>query len=214
MLSLLLAGMAVVVLLYVPVVPVRSGAPTEIHLDLEGSPPPKPNLSTDVGPGIPPNCSTWHELWPVYCAPHHQSGYEDSDGSGTISPCDIIHLGTVPWHVKWVGPTYFVTCFPPDGGPPTALVFEPETSNTGENPICEVWHEVHPNFCRTIHIDSWHDTNGNGVLDVCDEVDVQVPGVGTFIYHIDRIGCDIIVQDPRTPSRQSSWGWLKDQFLR
>ncbi len=212
MIFLFLTGLAVVALLYVPVVPVRSGSPVEMHLDLSVSPG-KPLNTTDVGPGIPPNCSTWHELFPVYCAPHHQSGYEDADSSGTISPCDIIVLGTVPWHVKWVGPTYFVTCRPPDGGPLTSVVFEPSTVNPTENPICEVWHEIWPNFCREIHIDSFHDANSNGRLDECDEVDVNTPA-GPVFYHIDRIGCNIIVQDPRTPSKQSTWGWIKDQYLR
>jgi hypothetical protein len=79
-----------------------------------------------------------------------------------------------------------------------------------------VWHEVWPNFCNEIHIDSWLD-NGDGRLSECDFVDTQndpsAPPGTTVYYHIDRIGCDITVEPGPTPSKESTWSKIKRFFL-
>jgi hypothetical protein len=194
----------------------QAGSVVQLYLDLEPVPAKGgAGPSFQVGP-IPPNGSTWHELYPAYCTVYPQDDYDDN-GDGVMSPCDVITLGGIPYHITWVGPTYYVTCSPTPGGPPVReAVFEPVNPNPTGNPICEVWHEVYPNFCSEIHIDSFLD-NGNGVLDECDFVDTQsdpsgVPGQTSF-YHIDRIGCNIRVEPvPPTPTERSTWGRIKDRF--
>lgn len=185
---------------------------TRLYLDLVEPGSPGGGRVPLVGNTIPPNCSSWHELYPVYCGTWHQDGYTDN-GDGVVSPCDIIRLNGIAYHVVWVGPTYFVTCSRTPGGPPErTAVFEPVGNPPpGNNPICQVWHEIWPNFCQQIHIDSFHD-NGNGVLDACDEVDTN-DATGTLFYHIDRIGCNIVVEPvPVTPNRRGTWSWLKGLF--
>jgi hypothetical protein len=194
----------------------QAGTTVQLYLDLAPTGKGAGGPTFQVG-AIPPNCSTWHELYPSYCATHHQSSYDDN-GDGVISPCDVIWLGGNPYHIVWVGPTYFVTCSPTPGGPPVReAVFEPTNPNPTGNPICEIWHEVYPNFCAEMHIDSWLD-NGNGVLDECDFVDTQndpggPPGSVAY-YHIDRIGCNIIVEPGPTPSEKSTWGKIKSRFQK
>lgn len=183
--------------------PAGAGAPNRIHLSLEAPAGPVAN-----GPLIPPNCSAWHELWPIFCQPHHQDGYHDNDGDGMISPCDEIILNHAGYHVVWVGPTYHMSRVTPPGSIPfIAEPFSPELP--GESPVCEIWQEIYPNFGRQFHVDSWHD-NGNGVLDVCDEIDEQnSPGVPPAIYHIDRISVDIIIEFDPTATVGRSWGAVK-----
>jgi hypothetical protein len=153
--------------------------------------------------GIPGNCSMWHELWPAYCAPHHQDGYEDN-GDSVVSECDIIVLDGQRYHVVWVGPTYWLTCQP--GIPPSAL--EPTEPGTGGDPTCEVWHEVYPNFCQSYHVDGWED-NGNGFLDPCDYVLIN----GMWC-HIDDVRLNITVVPLPTGTEESSWGRVKGMFRR
>lgn len=187
---------------------------TTLYLDLQAVPNQGGGHGLLVSNTIPPNGSSWHELYPVYCGTWIQDGYTDN-GDGVVSPCDIIRLSGIPYHVTWVGPTYFVTCSQTPGGPPVrTAAFEPVGNYPpGSNPICQVWHEVWPNFCQQIHIDSWHD-NGNGVLDECDEVDTN-SATGTLFYHIDRIGCNVVVEPvPVTPSERGSWSWIKGIFGR
>jgi hypothetical protein len=195
------------VLVAVPGVPLpgQTGANPvyQAHFDLA------PNTAPGDAPdplqfGLPADCSTWHELFPNYSTPHHQDPFTDT-GDGVLSPCDVIVLDNMCLHITWVGPTYYTTCFPP-GGPPTQVVFEPSDPGSG-NPVCQVWHDVYPNYCNEIHVDSWHD-NGNGVLDECDEIDVMGP-LGTTIYHIDRVSTDIIVVPGPTPVQPGTWGKIK-----
>ncbi|HEY2955823.1 MAG TPA: hypothetical protein VGK89_11305 [Candidatus Eisenbacteria bacterium] len=170
---------------------------------------------------MPPNCTYWHELYPNYCKDWHQTAYFDSfPTNGLLDPCDNIvltNLGsglTQEFHIDAVVPTYYLTCYPPGGGPPTQVVAEPAQTVSGTSPICEIWHEVWPNFCNSFHIDSWQDANANGILDECDYVDVETP-TGTILYHIDRIGCDILVSEkPTTKAKQGTWGWIKSLFRK
>ncbi len=209
---LILVG-AVGALNLVPAEAPKAGTATQIYLDLV--PQSKGTLPGLLVGGVPPNGSAWHELYPAYCGTYTQTGYIDN-GDGVISACDGISLNGVPYHITWAGPTYFVTCSTSPGGPPLReVVYEPVQPNPTGNPICEVWHEVHPNFCREIHIDSWLD-NGNGVLDVCDIVDVQndpsLPPGQVAYYHIDRIGCNIIIEPVETPAEPSTWSKIKSLF--
>jgi hypothetical protein len=165
-----------------------------------------------LGWGIPPDCSTWHELYPNYCTPHHQSQYQDTDGSGTVTVCDNIVEGSAGacWHIEKVSTTYFFS--PVTGGGQSAA--EPETEEPG-SPVCNNWHIIFsdgPDFseCQMVHIDGWEDNNQNGTLDACDNVQI----LGGW-YHIDRVGCDVtVVFNPVTAAKGGTWGWLKSLFGR
>lgn len=189
-----------------------SQIPAEVYLSLEGS-------GTGSGaPGIwkvgqaavPPNCSTWHELYPAFCVNHHQSGYDDNGGSvpGSIDVCDNIELDGVTWHIKWVGPTYYMTCFPASG-PQEPVIYEPnpDAPHDPANPVCEMWVEINPNFGDEMHIDEWVDTDGSQTLTPCDEIFSN--GV---LYHIDDIQVNIIIEPGGTPVDPSTWGKIKNTF--
>jgi hypothetical protein len=197
--------LAVALALLGATIPSSAGGPVgTLYLDLQ-----------DPGfrQGIPGNCSTWHELYPAFCAPHHQDDYDDADGDGEVSVCDTIKLNGIDYHVVWVGPTYHTTCSDQPGGPPLeTAIFDVQNLNPEGNPICEIWHEVYPEFCHTIHIDSWID-NGDGVLSVCDIVDTNTPE-GTRFYHIDQITLDIIVEPGTVSVEKSTWGKIKNFFRR
>jgi hypothetical protein len=214
----LVAG-GVVAVFFFPIHPLTSqstaqSGPTQLYLDMPAGP-----VIPGQGWPVPPNCSYWHELYPNYCKEWHQVAYFDSmPHNGLLDACDNILLYNLgsgaqkEFHIDAVVPTYYLTCYSP-GQPPTPIVAEPVQTVPGPSPICEIWHEINPNFCRTFHIDSWQDSNGNGILDECDFVDSNDPLVGHVDYHIDRIGCDIIVTEKiPTAAKQRSWGWLKKLF--
>jgi len=186
--------------------PTSAGGPVgTLYLDLE---------NPGFRGGIPGDCSTWHELYPAFCAPHHQDSYDDADGNGEVSVCDVIRLNGIDFHVVWVGPTYHTTCSDQPGGPPLGTaIFDVQNLNPDGNPLCEIWHEVYPEFCHTIHIDSWIDGNENGFLDECDIVDTNTPE-GIFFYHIDRISLDIIVEPGTVSVEETTWGKIKNFFRR
>lgn len=173
--------------------PPARAADVQIYLDYA----PPPGALTSLN--IPADCATWHELYPNWCVNHHQDGYEDGDGDGQISVCDFIILDGMRYHIAWVGPTYFLSCMGED------WVVEPEDP-TGQDPTCEMWHEIYPNFCAPHHVDGWID-NGDGVVSPCDIVIVD--GVEC---HIDDIGLDIIVVPDPTSTETSTWGSVKNLF--
>lgn len=152
---------------------------------------------------IPATCSTWHEIYPVYCGTRHQTGYVSNDPSGEMAICDYIQLDGIWYHVEWVGPTYRVTFT--DQGDLGDL--EPVAPVSGENPTCETWIEVWPDFGPLFHVDGWGD-NGDGVVSVCDTV-----VLGGRPAHIDEIKPNIRVKpgDP-VPVDESSWGDLKTHY--
>jgi hypothetical protein len=173
------------------------------------------DIDTGIVPGqgwaIPPDCSNWHELYPNFCATHHQVRYDDNDHNGLVSACDnIIEDGAIGcWHIVKVSTTYFFS--PVAGGGQYSA--EPSDTLPNPSPVCEMWHIISadgPQFthCQSVHIEGWQDNNHNGVLDVCDNIVIQ--GV---TYHIDRIGCDVTVTfNPATPTKAGTWGWLKSLF--
>jgi len=164
-----------------------------------------------VAGNIPADCSTWHELYPNFCLNHHQDAYGDN-GDGVVSPCDGIKLDGACYHITAVGPTYWTTCYPPDGSPPYTVVFEP-VDPAGGNPVCQTWHQIYPDFCGTIHVDSFHDSDNNNEVTPCDEIDViTTPGAAPTYYHIDRVELDITIVPGPTPVEQSTWGRIKSFF--
>jgi hypothetical protein len=160
---------------------------------------------------IPANCSNWHELYPTLCMNHHQWGYEDTNQDGLVSVCDnIIETPyALCWHIDAVMTTYFFS--PVQGG---SQHTGESSRHPGEGPICDNWHIISDYspfyFCQSVHIDDWYDANGNGILDVCDNV-----LIGGIWYHIDGVGCDVQVSNnPVTATRGGTWGWLKGLFHR
>jgi len=174
---------------------------------------PQFDIDTPVVPGlgwaIPQNGSVWHELYPVWCTSHPQTGYYDNDGDGVVSVCDDILEPNMCWHVDAVTTTYFFS--PVAGGGQSAG--EPAEPTPDPSPVCEMWHIVFADgppftYCQSVHIDGWEDNNQNGQLDVCDNIQI-----GGLWYHIDRIGCDVTVSpNPATDTNHSTWGWLKNLF--
>jgi hypothetical protein len=153
--------------------------------------------------GLTPNCSTWHELYPNFCVNHHQDSYNDN-GDGTVSPCDEIVLDGVVWHISWVGPTYYLTCYPP-GEPPVPVIWEPNLGpHDPGSPVCETWEEVMPAFGDQHHVDEWADNDGSLNLSICDEI-----WSDGLLYHVDDIRLNIIVVPPGTPVEETTWGKLK-----
>jgi hypothetical protein len=206
-LTVALAAVAAVGLLLSPPAPVTAGVASQLHLELVAPGAPdglRGSLSPLTGP-IPPAGSPWHELYPSFCGSYTQEGYSDN-GDGVISACDIIRLSGVDYHIVWAGPTYWTTC-QVGTGPPTPVALEPTEPTSGGNPVCEVWHEVYPNFCQEIHIDNWDD-NGDGVVSPCDVVINLTPN-GPATYHIDRIECNITIEPVPVPVKPSTWSRIK-----
>jgi hypothetical protein len=208
-LSTLAIGAVLLITLGPKATPAVAAGVAQLHVELVVPTGPGGRLQPMVG-GIPPNGSSWHEIHPTFCGMYQQDGYEDN-GDGVVSACDRIALSGVIYHIVWAGPTYWTTCSSTPGGPGTTVIFEPTQPTTGENPICEIWHEIYPNFCQQIHIDSWLD-NGDGHLSICDVVDVQDPTGPPRYYHIDRIECDITIEPVTVPVKPSTWGRIKGFF--
>jgi hypothetical protein len=168
--------------------------PTELHFSLE----------SEAGgkQGIPGNCSTWHELYPAYCASHHQVNYED-DGDGAVSVCDHITLTDpnglpVRYHITWVGPTYYLDCG----------TYEPTDPASGGDPYCEIWHQVYPDYCSQHHVDGWEDADSSQTVTPCDFVMID----GTWCHVVD-VALDIkVVPDPGSPAEPNAWGRIKSFF--
>jgi uncharacterized repeat protein (TIGR01451 family) len=59
------------------------------------------------------------------------------------------------------------------------------------NPVCTQWDELYPNYGRRYHLESWHDTNSNGILDPCDYIDLWDEDlqmkVMPYWWHIDDV---------------------------
>lgn len=184
--------------------------PVEMYVEYVVPMAPGGPVVNKVAGDIPADCATWHELYPAFCLYHHQDAYGDN-GDGVVSACDGIKLDGACYHITHVGPTYWTTCYPPDGSNPYTVVFEP-VETTGGNPVCEIWHEVYPEFCNTIHVDSFHDGDANGRVSVCDEIDVVGDTGAVTYYHIDEIRLDITIVPGPTPVEKSTWGKIKSFF--
>jgi len=76
----------------------------------------------------------------------------------------------------------------------------------GVNPVCQTWHQVHPDFCYTAHVDMWEDTDGSCTVNACDNV-----VVGGIFYHIADVQLDIQTS-PCSPVDETSWGQIKSLF--
>lgn len=153
---------------------------------------------------IPPNCASWHEISPVFCNMYHQDGFQDN-GDGYVSPCDIIVLNGIVYHVDTAGPTLYLDC---SGGGQTTMIVEPVDENwQGGDPALTEWFEVYPNFGLSHTLEYYTDGDNSGGLTVCDFVPV-----GGTSCHVKRIGCNIRVSRPPTSTEPSTWGSVKGLF--
>ncbi len=146
---------------------------------------------------IPANCSVWEEYHPNPGVLHHQDDYVDGSGDGEVAFCDYIMLDGVWHHIEWVGPTYHLECG----------VYEPwsNPNPTGEDPTCEDWIELYPDYGNIWHVDQWDD-NGDGVVSPCDGIFIR----GQWC-HITDIKLNIRTkQEDPNPNEDMSWGDVKE----
>jgi hypothetical protein len=171
--------------------------PPAIHLDAE--PPILIDLTDPVG-------TEWHELYPEYCNSYRLSSWEDTDGNGVLDYCDQIKLANLDtgavadYHVEGVTVTIKVTNLQTDE---TMYVeFEGDIDEFPFTaPICTMWHEVYPEYCRWYHLSSWEDTDGSGHLNYADVIDMTpiAPTGPVEWYVVDAVKTDILVTRKPTP---------------
>ncbi len=168
-----------------------AGQDGSVYLELMGAPTPDE---------IPTDGSSWHELWPEFCAVRIQQSYMDN-GDGVVSPCDFIECDRISFHIEWVGPTYYIEadCSGEAGW------LEPTEPQTGGDPTCEIWHWIYPEFGRESHIDAWVD-DGDGILGLGDSVEID----GIW-WRIEEIGLNI-TGTPMSPTEDTTWGKIKSFF--
>ena len=164
---------------------------------------------------IPPwiEGSNWHELSPHYCVYWRLTSWFDTgEPYGELSANDQIDMtdasGIVSWfHVDRMTITLNLssldfpgeTIFVEFKGPPERF-YEALT-----NPTCTYWHEVWSIYSNVWHFLGWMDNNGNGVVDYCDFIYLQLvrgqipPGI--YGWHVMGVSNDLIlrkkIMDPR-----------------
>ena len=167
----------------------------DYHLD---SSDPDVELPEDY-PIYNPVCTLWHEIYPEFCNWYHLADIEDN-GDGVLSYCDNINLvdirtGECGWyHVEGVTTDMVVS---PKPRPPDPI----------PNPVCTLWHEIFPEFCKWHHLSDWDDNN-DGVLSPCDSIELtdQATQEADW-YHVDEVtltiwvtkwvGQPLVPQEPR-----------------
>jgi hypothetical protein len=175
----------------------------EVATDLEvvREDPPPPDLKwldrTDLNPfePIPDPLGPWHELHPTFCNWWECIDWVDN-GNGELDYCDFILLddpaAPAPewWHVETVTVTVFGSPLP--GGIDLYLDWAGPFPVDPFNPIGP-WHEIYPTFCKNWDCQGWNDTQGNGILDFCDELFIVNPDDPTeqMWIHVEDVGADI-----------------------
>lgn len=150
----------------------------------------QPGRSFD--PTWPVDGSGWHELYPVYCTGHVQTGHDDANGNGTIEACENITLDGVLFHIDWIGPTYVLR----QPGRDLTKYVEATLGRQGHN-----YHEVYPTFCKEI-------TTEEPIEFVCQDVFITNPPEDMGWWHVEYVGTNIITS-PSTPVDQSTWSRIK-----
>lgn len=173
----------------------RAEAQQEIFLDWAEGPENCPETF-----GLPPTCSTWHEIAPTFCNQRHQTGYSDEDTNNLVTAGDYIFLDGARYRVTSAGPVVFLDC---------SRIIEPEGGilPEGGNMTDVTWIEIYPEYgleLGQLYISS---ENGDGVLSACDFIKV-----GRINCHVNRIGCDIRVVEAPNSSETRTWGAVKGFF--
>jgi len=182
---------AIVAIVGIAALAMPAGA--QLYLDFAGSP---------IRDSVPADCSEWHELFPSFCVIHHQDAYEDN-GDGIVSPCDVIVLNGIRYHVDWVGPTFELE----DLNTGERVWYEPTDPNPYATGVCSMWHQVAPDFCLAHHLDAWEDGNEDGILNECDTV-----WIGGREWHVAVVNLDITVTEEPSPVSHKSWSVIKSLF--
>ncbi|MFQ6008437.1 MAG: dockerin type I repeat-containing protein, partial [Candidatus Zixiibacteriota bacterium] len=128
------------------------------------------------------------------------------NGDGYLSYCDTIDFvnlldGRKIWeHVELVTPTITVTTL--DDPPDTIYLDELDPNpmcTTLTNPVGTYWHEVYPTYGTIWQITNWND-NGNGYLDSCDVITIEIPGgISPQDVHVEAVETDIVTTPLPTP---------------
>jgi len=80
--------------------------------------------------------------------------------------------------------------------PPPAIHLdaEPPVLIDLTDPVGTEWHELYPDYCNRYRVSSWADTDGNGVLDYCDEIKLTNMDTGALAeYHVEGVTVTIKV---------------------
>jgi hypothetical protein len=148
-----------------------------------------------------PICTYWHELWPYYCKHHYHLNSWKDNGDDMLSPSDQIDMieretGEKSWwHVDDVTVTIWLTSIDQEYEP---MYIEFDLGWQGydwilKEPIGTTWHEIWPVFCRYFTLTSWEDSNANGLLDICDLIDLTDEAGDLSWWHVEEVATDIIV---------------------
>jgi hypothetical protein len=145
-------------------------------------------------PSWPPDGSAWHELYPVFCTGHTQTGHDDANGNGAIDVCENIMIDGVLSHIDWIGPTFVLRKV----GRDQVKYVEATIAKQHD------YHEVYPTFCNTV-------TTDPPIQYVCQEVYVTFPPEDVGWWHVESIETNIITS-PSTAVREDTWSRIKAFF--
>ena len=164
---------------------------------------------------VDPTCTTWHELYPVYCNEYHLDDWHDDSGDGAFGHCDEILLtptdpaGPAMWyHVEEVTITLYLEKKPLPSGVYMYVDLDVERLEEPPvppitSPISTQWHELYPAYCTNYHLSDWSDTGPDnpGELGPSDQIWLTDKETGvTAEYHVVDISTDIIVKpEPDKP---------------
>ena len=171
--------------------------PPAIHLDAE------PLVLIDL---TDPVGTEWHELYPDYCNRYRLSSWEDTDGNGVLDYCDEIKLTNMDtgalaeYHVERVTVTIKATHI--DTVETMYVEFEGDIEEFPFTaPVCTMWHEVYPEYCRWYHLSGWVDTFLDGRLNRYDLIEMTpiAPTGPIGHYHADAVKTDLLVTRKPTP---------------
>jgi len=124
-----------------------------------------------------PLYSLWHEVYPNYCNVYNLTWWdpmETDNCNGVLDPCDYIGLLNMTsgeeqlYHIE-------------------DMSYDIILNKKITNPVCTMWHEIYPEYCREYHIQSWED-NGDGLLSPCDQITMGLmPEELTAKYHVENV---------------------------
>jgi len=99
---------------------------------------------------------------------------------------------------------------------PHHLDAEPPVLIDLTNPVCTEWAELYPEFGRGYHIESWYDTDNNGILDPSDYIDLwdidRQEKAHPYYWHIDDVTVTLKVtkkNSTETMYIEFEGGWSK-----
>jgi len=128
-----------------------------------------------------PVTTNWHEEYPDWSKTWHLTSWSDENPDGVLGYSDQIDMtnetGWVYWfHVEEVTITIHWTLKEGEGGPLTEDIgaAEPEVPThdpPSGSPVGSFWHMIYPDYCRTIEITSWEDSDTSGDFSPSDQFD-------------------------------------------